>query len=348
MGKISYNSDQISSTGGVIGQASANAGDASQTAGTGFQGLEVFFGPGAALISQQLGGIQGSLQNVQGIIQRQGSEIFNMDSALSKAADMIEVPQDFVKNDANRFTQYHNEILEKTDGTSVNAGSGIRDTEAMDESSIGQEKALGDITTSTETKEEKYDASSVIGSEQAIGDITRAGGDASQTYDGTSVIGAEENLGDITTAGGTAEQEYNGNSVIGNEAMLGNITGAGGLQNQEVNTNSYINGQETIGQLDTTSGLTRQELIDRSRINAQEALGNLNINKAGGLAMAGLAGLTGLAGTGIKRNENEKEEKDALEAFRSNYTDKNEVASGEEEIARARAAAKMALDGLDK
>jgi len=336
MGKISYNSDQISSTGGVIGQASANAGDASQTAGTGFQGLEVFFGPGAALISQQLGGIQGSLQNVQGIIQRQGSEIFNMDSALSKAAEQIEVPTDFIKNDANRFTEYHNEILEKTDGTSVNAGSGTRDTAAMDESAIGSEKALGDITTSTEAKEEKYDDASGIGQAQVMGDITRAGGEENQTYDERSGIANAESLGDISKAGGEENQEYNGNSVIGSEQMLGNINGAGGLQSQEVNTSSHIAGQAQMAQLDGTSGLTRQELIDKSRLNAQEALGKLKVDDNG----------LGNAATSIKRSEGSG---NVLDALRSNYTESRSTAtSNEAEIAKAREAAKMALNELNK
>ena len=338
MGKISYNSDQINSTSGIVGQASTSASEASQTAGSGFQGLEVFFGPGASQISQQLGGIQGSLDNVQGIIQRQGSEIFNMDSALSRAADKIEVPTDFVKNDANRFTEYHKEILEKTDGTSVNDGSGTRDTAAMDESAIGSEKALGDITSSTETKEEKYDDASGIGQAQAMGDITRAGGTENQEYDGRSGIANEEALGDITKAGGTENQEYDGNSVIGSEQMLGNITGAGGLQSQEVNTNSLITGQKEMAQLDGTSGLTRQELIDKSRLNAQEALGKLKVDDSG---------LENIA-VNIKRSD-ESGNGNVLDAFRSNYTEnKSTVTSNEEEIAKAREAAKMALDGLNK
>ena len=66
--------------------------------------------------------------------------------------------------------------------------------------------------------------------------------------------------------------------------------------------------------------------------------------------MAGMAGLAGLAGVGagVKRSEEEKEEENALDALRSNYVDKNEVASKEGEIERARAAAKMALDGIEK
>ena len=340
MGNISYNSDQIQSTKGRANQAATTAGEAANKAGGGFQGLEVFFGSGTKQIAGQLGGLQGSLDNVQGIIGRQGDAMFNLDAALGRAADEIEVPEDFIKNESNRFTQYHNELLEKIDGKSVNEGSSTRDTKEMDDSAIAKQKEMGDITASGGVEEQVYDETSGIASEQAMANITTAGGAQEQAYDARSGIAAAESLGNITTAGGTQEQAYNSNSIVTEEQKLANINGAGGLEEQTINTGSIVTGQETMSQLDTTSGLTKQELIDKSRLNAQEALANLNTGDKG-LDLQSIE----MAANAMTRN---RENNGVLDSFRNNYEDKAETASvsSEEAIAKAKEAASQALDGL--
>ena len=339
---INYNSDQIAATKGRATAAASTAGEAADKAGGGFQGLEVLFGSGTKQISTQLGNLQGTLDNVQGIVGRQGESMFNRDTALGRAASEIEVPDDFVKNDANRFTQYHNELLQKTDGQSVNDGSGTRDTKEMDDSVIGKQKEMADITTSGGVEEQNYDESSGIAKEQDMANITTAGGAVEQEYDSRSGIATAESLGDITTAGGAVEQEYNSNSVVTEEQKLANINGAGGLEEQAVNTASLVNGQETMSQLDTTSGLTKQELIDKSRLNAQQALSNLKTNDEG-LDLQSIE----MAANAMTRS-NKEGTNGVLDSFRNNYEDKRDTASvtSEEAIAKAKAAASQALDGL--
>ena len=158
MGKrIAMKQDQINQVSSGMNQVSQKAGDACSAAGSSFDGLDTFFGSGAGEIANQLGSLQTSLSNVQGIVQRQGDEMFNMDTALASVADAIEVPTDFVKNDQSRFTQYNNEILEKLDGKSVNDGNQTNVEENMAGSGIGSQKTMGDITSSTEAKEEVYE-----------------------------------------------------------------------------------------------------------------------------------------------------------------------------------------------
>lgn len=309
---ISYNSDNMEGTASKARVAATGAGEAANKAGSGFNGLEIFFGSGTSVISQQLGAIQGSLDNVQGIVQRQTGAMFNKDAALGRAADMIEIPEDFVKNETNRFTQYHKELLEKMDGKSVNEGEGTRATKEMDESSIGEEKKMGDITTDKGADKQEYDATSGIGQEQSMADINKAGGDAKEEYDETSAISRQEEMNKLDTANGVEKQELNGNSVV-TEEMLQNMTNAGGVEKQEVSTDSLINGQQTMGQLDTTNGLTRQELIDKSRNNAKQALENLSSGKEN----LGTSELDKAAAS-IKRSNEDKAE-NALNMLREDF-----------------------------
>ena len=126
---IVMSSDRQNEIAGIARKASQQAKDSGSTAGSSFEGM-VSLGPGYGEISKQLGTFETSLGNVQGIISRQSGQMFDMDTALASVADAIDVPMDFVKNDANRFTQYHNELLEKVDGKSVNEGEdrAINDT----------------------------------------------------------------------------------------------------------------------------------------------------------------------------------------------------------------------------
>ena len=312
--KIAMKQDQMNQLASGMNQVSQKAGDASSAAGSSFDGLDTFFGSGAGEIANQLGSLQTSLSNVQGIVQRQGDEMFNMDTALASVADAIEVPMDFVKNDQSRFTQYNNEILEKLDGKSVNDGSQANVDDTIAGSGIGSQKQMGDITSSTEAKEEVYDESSVIGKEKEMANVNKAGGEEEEKYDERSGINAAEALANITTGGGTEEKEYDSSSLINQQQAMANIGNGGGQERQDINTQSVVDGQETLASMNKTAELTQAELRDRSRMNAQTALESLsggqsglegkNLNNAAG-ALSGLEGLKadfakGEAGTSLE------------------------------------------------
>ena len=232
MGNImSYNSDSLAQTNGAIGQASTKAADAQNIASSGFSGMNTLFGSGLGAIGSQLGSLQGSLSNIQGIMSRQTEAMFTMDEVLAKAADAIDVPQDFVKNESNRFTEYHDMLLEKLDGESVNKGKEDHVEGKIDDTIIAGE-ALGDITTSTEAKEEVYDATSSIAGQKAMSNITTGGGAERQTYNADSAIGSAEALGNINNGNGLTREEIRDNSRIAAQEALKDMTGKGGLTEQ--------------------------------------------------------------------------------------------------------------------
>ena len=292
---MAYNSDQLNETVSSLARASGSAGDASGVAGGQFDGLDTFFGSGSGEIAKQLGSLQTSLGNVQGIVQRQSGEMFNLDSALASVASAIEVPTDFVKNEQNRYTTYHNEILQKLDGKSVNDGSETNVDGTLDGSGIKEQKSMGDITSALETREEVYDDRSVIGSEEAMGNIHHAGGEETQDYDARSGIASAEEMVNVNRAGGDKEQSYDERSAINTQQAMSNIVTGGGMAQGEYDGSSLINTQEAMSNMTKSGGMSVQELRDRSRINAKEALNNFN--GQGGTEMQKLREATGaLAG----------------------------------------------------
>ena len=235
MGNImAYNSDQMAETSGLIGQSSAKIGEAQTLASSGFQGMSSLFGSGIGIISDQLGSLGGSLSNIQGIMTRQTDAMFSMDEALARAADSIDVTQDFVKNEQNRYTAYHNELLEKVDGKSVNDGNETDVKENMAESSIGQEQLMGSIVTSTEATEEKYDATSGIAAQQGMRNITTGGGLGESKYNANSGISGQERM-DVAQSG-SALTEQNAQDMMRSqtEQALMDMTGAGGISEQHL------------------------------------------------------------------------------------------------------------------
>ena len=280
MGNImSYNSDFLAQTTASIGKVGAKAAEAQGVASGKFSGMNTLFGNGIGEISSELGSLQGSLTNVQGIMQRQSDSMFNMDEMLAKAANAIDVPQDFVKNDASRFTEFHNMLLEKLDGESVNEGKEDNVHENLDESSIKQEQGMYNLTTDGGKEEQVYDETSAIGAQQAMADVTTLGGKEEQVYDARSAIGAQEAMVNIATNGGKEEQKYNSDSAIASAEAMANINNGNGLSEQEIRDNSRIAAQEALINLNKDGGVNVQTLHDIA--GSLQNLGDISQGKKG-------------------------------------------------------------------
>ena len=270
MGNImAYNSDQMAETSGLIAQSSTKVGEAQTLASSGFQGMSSLFGNGIGVISDQLGSLGGSLSNIQGIMTRQTDAMFSMDEALARAADSIDVTQDFVKNEQNRYTAYHNELLEKVDGKSVNDGNetDVKDTTA--ESSIGEEERMGSIATATEATEEKYDATSGIAGQQGMANITTGGGLGESKLDARSGISGQARM-DVAQSGSSLT-EQNAQDIMRNntEQALMDMTGAGGLSEQQL---GEIRGSlQTLESINPNAGETKQVDLEFNMMNDEVA-----------------------------------------------------------------------------
>ena len=293
MGNImSYNSDLLAQTSGAIGNASSKAAEAQGMATGKFTGMNSLFGNGIGEIGNQLGSLQGSLTNVQGIMQRQSESMFNMDEALARAANAIEVPQDFVKNDVNRFTEYHDMLLEKLDGESVNEGKEDNVHENLDESSIKEAQGMDNLTTDGGKEEQVYDETSAVAAQEAMTDITTVGGRDEQKYDERSNIARQQQMANIANLGGKEEQKYNSDSAIASAEAMANINNGAGLSAQELRENSRINAQEALMNMNQQGGVNVQALHDIAG-----SLQNLQDITQGGREAAGAIGAAPIPGT---------------------------------------------------
>jgi hypothetical protein len=259
---MSYNSDLLAQTSSAIGNASSKAAEAQGVVTGRFTGMSTLFGNGIGEIGNQLGSLQGSLTNVQGIMTRQSESMFSMDEALAKAANAIEIPQDFVKNETNRFTEYHDMLLEKVDGESVNKGKEDNVHENLDNSSIAGQEGMYNLTTDGGKEEQVYDETSAIGGQEGVYDLTTAGGSEEQVYDERSGIAKQQEMVNIANNGGQAEQKYNEESAIASAQVMTDISNGGGLSTQELRDNSRINAQEALMNMNTQGGVNVQTLHD--------------------------------------------------------------------------------------
>lgn len=273
MGNVmSYNSEHLNQTAGKLRQASTKANSAQTTASSKFTGMSSLFGSGVGEISKQLGSLSGSLSNVQGILSKHNEAIFNMDTALAKAADVIEVPQDFVKNDANRFTEFHQMLLEKLDGKTVNEGNETDVKENLADSSVTLAKVY-DQTTTKGADLQKYDESSAISTQKRMANVNKAGGDQTQKYDDVSSI-ISSALSSISKATGADEQTYNDASSVVGES-LANINGAGGMAEQSLDDNTVVQAKE-LNNLNNRIDLTEQSYNDASKVAAEAVLKDMS------------------------------------------------------------------------
>ena len=150
-------------------------------------------------VTKQLNLIGTSISGVQGIISKHSSEMFGYDRIMAKLADDIEIPTDFLANNSMEINTFNRSLLEKTDGTSVNEGQADHGFRDIDDSTISAEGLhdMGD----DQTKEQKYDESSVIG-KSILGNISNEGSQE-QEYDDDSAV----QKGVISDISGNTTQE---------------------------------------------------------------------------------------------------------------------------------------------
>lgn len=210
-------------------------------------------GDSVGKIGNQMVAITNSISNVRNIIQKHSNQMFSFDRSVAKKIEDIDIPQDFVANDASSINYYTQTLLGKIDGQSVNEGHESHMFKEIDDSVVNAEK-LTDIR-GTDSKEEKYDARSSISSQSILGNIS---GDTTQEqhYDSSSSVSkaAMENIsGNVTE-----QQHYDETSVVG-KSILGDIT-SGATQKRDYEDGTGGMSVAALG--DITSKESRQVSFD--------------------------------------------------------------------------------------
>ena len=177
-------------------------------------------GSSVGKIGNQMSAITNSINNVNNIIKKHSTQMFNFDKSVANEANDISIPNDFLSNDSASVNYYTQTLLEKMDGRSVNEGHETKKTNEIDESIVSAE-SLFDMR-GIASKEEKYDSSSSIVGQSVLGNIS-GNVTQEQNYDAHSNV-VKEALSDIR--GESAQQStYDSSSMVG-RTILGNINKA--------------------------------------------------------------------------------------------------------------------------
>ena len=181
------------------------------------------FSKGINTIGKQLNNITNSIFNVKNIVNKRTDEMFSMDRKMAQIAQKIEIPQDFVENNTMNTNTFNQVLLEKMDGRSVNEGHALTDIESIADNSI-RATALGDITTSTVTKEEVLDSST--NTNDNVGDRT------------TNILG-KQNINNINNSQTLNTQNINENTSVSKQ-LLKDINNMNDLVNQKIDSSTSV------------------------------------------------------------------------------------------------------------
>lgn len=271
-------------------------------------------------ISKQLGLLSGSIGNVQNIMSRQSSKMFDYDRSMAKMAEEIDIPDDFFSNNSMETNEYNRSILGKIDGRSVNEGQTSSQFNETADNTVSAQ-SLADIT-ADQTQQKEYDETTVIG-KSVLGNIS-GNQTQEQTYDASTNIN-RQNMADIS-GNQTKEQTYDDSSSL-NKATITNISGDQ-TQQKEYDETTVL-GKSVLGNVNKNSTLQQQELDGSSTIAATN-LGSVNRSKAANIndelmlntqAMSSTAALTS-----IQTNKTEDKEKEELEKIDERFENMDEQA----------------------
>lgn len=116
------------------------------------------FSSGLSTITKQLSKVSSSVSNLKKIIRKQSDKTYEMELSLAKEADQIEIPQNFVKNDAKRYSTIEDIVLNKNDGKSINEGQETEKTNEIRDNNIVKENLTNIVKEDTEIINEEFNS----------------------------------------------------------------------------------------------------------------------------------------------------------------------------------------------
>ncbi len=81
------------------------------------------FATGANKIGKQMTGLSGNIKTLGNNVKKHSDSVVDMENTLSNKASEIQIPKDFVKNDASQEVSYETGSLNKEDGQSINSNN---------------------------------------------------------------------------------------------------------------------------------------------------------------------------------------------------------------------------------
>ena len=269
MGKIVYDEERNLAYGNGLIKLSGNTSDEQGNVASNFSALV-----NKGIAEQTVKDIQGNMTSMEMLWNDTGSTIvnfttdtFNYERENANAISGMQIPNDFLAENAVQINQYNKTLLSKIDGKSVNEGHTTEKANEIDDSGVVRE-ALADITKADTQAQTYNEASSIVG-QSILGNIS-GNVTEGQTYDERVSINGST-LQNITKAD-TQAQTYDERVSI-NGGTLQNIT-KGDTQAQTYDERVNINGS-TLQNI-TKDATVSQQLNNGSSIVGQSVLGNIS------------------------------------------------------------------------
>ena len=221
---LSNSSVKISNTGGSINsnfRGAINAG---------------LLGNSAYKVSSQMNSISESIGNVQKIIREHSDKMFEYDKLIASKINDIEIPQDFITDDAFEINNYTQTLLSKIDGQSVNEGQDISKTSELDDIQ-GDKASLGNITKNDDVTIQDYDDSSDIKKQYEMGSVVSNANLDNIKYDDSSEIQTSSVLKEMDGSELSNISEYDDSSRIKNYSIYDMNNNQTEIQNYDDSSN---------------------------------------------------------------------------------------------------------------
>lgn len=119
-----FNEEEMNNNIANVNKLSYNAEDSYSKSSAGFTDLKDsgLFGEGINAISNKLNTISSSITNLKDIVDYSTARTVSLENHLSKIAEEIEVPHDFILNDGMKFNSIDDIKLSKNDGRAITDG----------------------------------------------------------------------------------------------------------------------------------------------------------------------------------------------------------------------------------
>lgn len=211
--KIVISEEEIENVSNTLTNSYTNLSDAGEHINPDFSGAvrAGLLGGSVNEINKQVDSITHSVGVVHNLMNQYTEKMINFDSLMAEKIDAIDIPQDYLVNDAAKENTYTQTMVAKLDGESVNDGQTAKEFNDIDESTIKQNN-LENINENV-TVEQNFDDSSSINVQEGLASMNSQSGNKEE-YDASSSISSEVGLSNMDNNNYNEEVQYDDNVNI--------------------------------------------------------------------------------------------------------------------------------------
>ena len=193
-GIIEINEKEINDIANHLKKSSNNVQESTSRMSTSFKSFTKvgLFSKGSNKLSKQMNAISSGISKMGDAVLKQYDNMNQTENALKAKAENIDIPQDFVVNDASRAIDMKSDKLTKEDGKKVDSTDNTKQEELIFDSTISYNEKLKDIVKEYESINGKIIINGINGTKNKLGKIKNGKVISVVNVSGESVIKKEE------------------------------------------------------------------------------------------------------------------------------------------------------------